>query len=105
MATIKEYIAAAIGQAVYAWQPDTGQCHAHIPDLPGVTASGPDQAATEAALRTALEAWMRQTLWAGKMLPPIDGSTVPFRLVIPPPEPTERDYEIAREIAAKLGRQ
>ena len=105
MATIMEYIAAAMSRAVYTWQPDTGQCQAHIPDLPGVTASGSDQVATEAALRAALEAWMRQTLWVGKILPPLDGSTVPFRLVIPPPEPTERDHEIAREIAAKPGRQ
>jgi|DewCreStandDraft_5_1066085.scaffolds.fasta_scaffold00434_13 predicted RNase H-like HicB family nuclease len=48
---------------VYLEEDETGRCMAHVPDLAGCTATGPDRAAALAALPAAIRAYLR---WCGE---------------------------------------
>ena len=70
---LTEYIQAAMRRARCEWLPSSGSHYCEIPDLPGVWASGPDEAAARAELQEALEGWIALGLALRHPFPILDG--------------------------------
>ena len=70
---LTDYIQAALRRAKCEWLADDGLHFCNIPDLPGVWASGQDEAATLAELQEVLEGWIALGLALRHPFPPLDG--------------------------------
>jgi predicted RNase H-like HicB family nuclease len=74
LATLEDYQAAALRQAIYETLPD-GSISGRVPALQGVWASASNVEACREELRAVLEGWLLQRLSDDLDLPEIDGVT------------------------------
>ena len=70
------YIDAAMRHAQVEWLPDDGEWYGHIPETPGVWATGATEETCRAELREVLEDWLLIGLRLGHDIPPVDGITL-----------------------------
>jgi predicted RNase H-like HicB family nuclease len=75
------YIEAAMRHARLEWLDDDREWYGHIPELPGVWATGPTEGDCLAELRSVLEDWLLIGLKMGHDIPPVDGITLKVAMV------------------------
>lgn len=75
------YIEAAMHYARCEWLADDGVVYCEIPPLPGVWASGDDEACTRVELQEVLEGWIALGLARHDSLPAIDGLKITVEAV------------------------
>lgn len=75
-----DYIQTALRRARCEWLADDGLHYCEISDLPGVWASGEDEAATRAELHEVLEGWIALGSAMRHPFSPLDGVEFEVRL-------------------------
>lgn len=71
---LTDYIQAALRRHRCEWLPDDGLHYREIPDLPGVWASGPDEASARTELQAVLEGWIALGLALHHPFPTLGGA-------------------------------